>query len=252
MSRKKNKKKKNKSIVSNQNNNQQLINKKVDSKTDEINLGTESSSVVPKDNNSEPDEDNKASKAPINSQFSESKKTSSKNIFLRIIDLIIEKQVLSKIFIILFATFVFSFAYKNIEEMNRKALSYIGLILCIVVSYVEILGIRDHLWIIEGSLPSSKRWREAFFNPTSMRKYKLRRVIAILFAYIVFCYIYKLKAIAPARDTLSFLGIILMVTIVYYEVLAVRDQVNLIANSVHYLVDEKKQGIKTNEDDEDI
>ena len=84
-----------------------------------------------------------------------------------------------------------------------------------------------------------------------MRKYKLRRVIAILFAYIVFCYIYKLKAFAPARDTLSFLGIILMVTIVYYEVLAVRDQVNLISNSIHYLVDEKKQGIKTNEDDED-
>ncbi|MBR4329432.1 MAG: hypothetical protein IKO19_02335 [Candidatus Riflebacteria bacterium] len=247
MSRKKNRKKKNKSIISNQKNNQQL-NKKVDSKTDDINLGTESSYVVSKGNKTELDE---VSKAPKNSQFIENKKPSSKNIFLRITDLIIEKQVLSKIFIILFATFVFSFAYKNIEEMNRKALSYIGLILCIVVSYVEILGIRDHLWIIEGSLPSSKRWREAFFNPTSMRKYKLRRVIAILFAYIVFCYIYKLKAFAPARDTLSFLGIILMVTIVYYEVLAVRDQVNLISNSIHYLVDEKKQGIKTNEDDED-
>ena len=135
--------------------------------------------------------------------------------------------------------------------MNRKALSYIGLILCIVVSYVEILGIRDHLWIIEGSLPSSKRWREAFFNPTSMRKYKLRRIIAILFAYLVFCYIYKLKALSLSRDVLSFLGIILMVTIVYYEILAVRDQVNLISSSVKYLVDEKKQGIRVNEDYED-
>lgn len=240
MSRKKNRKKKNKSIVSNQEKNQQLSGtEKVENKTDSetVNSVTENSLFVPRSVN--------------DSEFSEDKKQSSKNFFLRFIDLIIEKQVLSKIFIILFATFVFSFAYKNIEEMNRKALSYIGLILCIVVSYVEILGIRDHLWIIEGSLPSSKRWREAFFNPTSMRKYKLRRVIAILFAYIVFCYIYKLKALSLSRDVLSFLGIILMVTIVYYEILAVRDQVNLISSSVKYLVDEKKQGIRVNEDYED-
>lgn len=240
MSRKKNRKKKNKSIVSNQKKNQQLsVTEKVENKTESeaVNSGTENSLLVPRSVN--------------DSEFSEDKKQSSKNIFLRFIDLIIEKQVLSKVFIILFATFVFSFAYKNIEEMNRKALSYIGLILCIVVSYVEILGIRDHLWIIEGSLPSSKRWREAFFNPTSMRKYKLRRIIAILFAYLVFCYIYKLKALSLSRDVLSFLGIILMVTIVYYEILAVRDQVNLISSSVKYLVDEKKQGIRVNEDYED-
>ena len=240
MSRKKNRKKKNKSIVSNQKKNQQLSEtEKVENKTESetVNSGTENSLLVPRSVN--------------DSEFSEDKKQSSKNFILRFIDLIIEKQVLSKIFIILFATFVFSFAYKNIEEMNRKALSYIGLILCIVVSYVEILGIRDHLWIIEGSLPSSKRWREAFFNPTSMRKYKLRRIIAILFAYLVFCYIYKLKALSLSRDVLSFLGIILMVTIVYYEILAVRDQVNLISSSVKYLVDEKKQGIRVNEDYED-
>lgn len=236
MSRKKNRKNKNKSIVNEQGSNQQ-IKKTVDNKAKTISNETNDSSLVSrknKENNSTDD-----------------KKHQGKNIFLRFIDLIIEKQILNKIFIILFATFVFAFAYNNIEEMNRKALSYIGLILCIVVSYVEILGIRDHLWIIEGSLPSSKRWREAFFNPTSMRKYKLRRVIAILFAYIVFCYIYKLKALALARDTLSFLGVILMITAVYYEILAVRDQVNLISKSVHFLVDEKKQGISVSEDYED-
>ncbi len=237
MSRKKNRKKKNKSIIKNQNNNQQL-NKSVDIKTESNTVETNDSSLI-----SRKDSDI--------SESSNNKKHSSKNFFLRIIDLIIEKQILGKVFIILFATFVFSFAYKNIEEMNRKALSYVGLILCIVVSYVEILGIRDHLWIIEGSLPSSKRWREAFFNPASMRKYKLRRIIAILFAYVVFCYVYKLKVFAPARDTLSFLGIILMITTVYYEVLAIRDQVNLISKSIQFLADEKKQGISVSEDYED-
>ena len=237
MSRKKKGKKKNKSIIKNQNNNQQL-NKSVDIKTESNAIETNDSSLI-----SRKDSDNNKS--------SENKKHSSKNFFLRIIDLIIEKQILGKVFIILFATFVFSFAYKNIEEMNRKALSYVGLILCIVVSYVEILGIRDHLWIIEGSLPSSKRWREAFFFSSSMRKYKLRRIIAILFAYVVFCYVYKLKVFAPARDTLSFLGIILMITTVYYEVLAIRDQVNLISKSIQFLADEKKQGINISEDYED-
>ena len=242
MSRKKNRKKKNKSIVSNQNNNQQS-SKKIENKPEVGQLDNNANIKVTSETSSLLSNDEKISRVSDKDE-----KHSSKNFFLKIVDSIIEKQVLSKIFIILFATVVFSFAYKNIEEMNRKALSYIGLILCIVVSYVEILGIRDHLWIIEGSLPSSKRWREAFFNPSSMRKYKLRRVIAILFAYLVFCYIYKLKALAPARDTLSFLGIILMVTTVYYEVLAVRDQVNLISKSVQFLVEEKKQGISIDED----
>ena len=240
MSRKKNRKKKNKSIVSNQKKNQQLnLTSKVENKTESETANSLTDNTLSVNRNVKDIDD------------SDDKKQPSKNIILRLIDLIIEKQVLSKVFIILFATFVFSFAYKNIDEMNRKALSYIGLILCIVVSYVEILGIRDHLWIIEGSLPSSKRWREAFFNPTSMRKYKLRRVIAILFAYIVFCYIYKLKVLAPSKDTLSFLGIILMVTIVYYEILAVRDQVNLISSSVKYLVEDKKHGIRVEEDYEE-
>ena len=245
MSRKKNRKKKNKSIVSNQNNNQQS-SKKIENKPEEEQLNKNVNIKVTSETSSLLSIDEKISK-----ELDKEKKHRSKNFFLRIVDLIIEKQVLSKVFIILFATFVFSFAYKNIEEMNRKALSYIGLILCVVVSYVEILGIRDHLWIIEGSLPSSKRWREAFFNPTSMRKYKLRRIIAILFAYIVFCYIYKLKVFEQTKDTLSFLGIILMITIVYYEVLAVRDQVNLISKSIQFMVDEKKQGISINEDYED-
>ena len=102
MSRKKNRKKKNKSIVSNQKKNQQLsVTEKVENKTESetVNSGTENSLLVPRSVN--------------DSEFSEDKKQSSKNFFLRLIDLIIEKQVLSKIFIILFATFVFSFAYKN-------------------------------------------------------------------------------------------------------------------------------------------
>ena len=241
----KKKKKKNNSKISKQKKNQQL-DQSVNNKSDN-NESYLSKKTVEKNNNISLDSKNSNNRRiSFNNNASE-----NKNFFLRIIDSIIEKQILSKVFIILFATFVFSYAYNNIEEMNRKALSYVGLILCIVVSYVEILGIRDHLWIIEGSIPSSKRWREAFLNPISLRKYKLRRVIAILFAYVVFCYIYKLKAFAPAKDTLSFLGIVLMITIVYYEILAVRDQVNLISKSIQFIIDEKQQGISINEDDED-
>ena len=245
MSRKKNKKKKNNSLSLKQKNTQQLnLNQETANQKEkkEVSVSPASESSV----KTFADCFNK----PEDFSFEEKESTPNKNFFLRIVDSIIEKQILSKVFIILFATFVFSYAYKNINEMNRQALSYIGLILCIVVSYVEILGIRDHLWVIEGSIPSSKVWREAFFNPSTIRKYKLRRVIAILFAYIVFAYIYKLKAFAAAKETLSFLGIILMVTIVYYEILAVRDQVDLISKSIKYLIKTNKQGIKINEENE--
>ncbi len=246
MGRKKNKKNK-KNVVGSKQKNEQIISQSIikDTKANGLNVSEKAENK---------DQSDKYSNSNISNidikKYEQS--SSQKNIFLRFVDAIIEKQILSKVFIILFATFVFSYAYSNIEEMNRKALSYVGLILCMVVCYVEILGIRDHLWIIEGSIPSSRRWREAFFNPSSLRKYKFRRVIAILFAYVVFCYIYKIKAFMPARDILSFLGIILMITIVYYEVLAVRDEVNIISKSLQYLIEEKKQGLLNKEDNEEI
>ncbi len=248
MGRKKNKNKNNKknSVIIKQKN-EQIVNPS-------IIKGTKDNNLIVSEKTESKDKPDKYSNTNIgNIDIKKDEKSyCPKNILLRFIDAIIEKQILSKVFIILFATFVFSYAYSNIEEMNRKALSYIGLILCMVVCYVEILGIRDHLWIIEGSIPSSRRWREAFFNPASLRKYKYRRVIAILFAYVVFCYIYKMKALMPARDILSFLGIILMITTVYYEVLAIRDEVNMISKSIKYLIDEKKQGLMNKKDNEEI
>ena len=156
MGRKKNKKNK-KNVASSKQKNEQIISQSIvkDTKAKDNSL-----SVSEKAENK--DQSDKYSNSNISNidikKYEQS--SSQKNIFLRFVDAIIEKQILSKVFIILFATFVFSYAYSNIEEMNRKALSYVGLILCMVVCYVEILGIRDHLWIIEGSIPSSRRWRD--------------------------------------------------------------------------------------------
>ncbi len=167
-------------------------------------------------------------------------KDSNNNWFSKLIDYSVEKRFFSKIFIICFAALVFSYVYKHQETITREALSYIGLILCVVVCYTELLGIRDHLWVIEGSLPASKRWREAFFNPTTIRKHKIRKMIVLLFAYVVFVGLYKVKFLFKYREALSSIGLIMMVTVVYYEVLAVRDEIDLISKMLKQYVLEQQ------------
>ena len=174
----------------------------------------------------------------------------AQNYLHKIIDYILEKNVFSKLFVIIFATIVFSYAYSHQESITRSALSYIGLILCVIVCYIEILGIRDHIWVIEGSIPTTKQWREAFFTPSTLRKHKIRKMIILLFAFLVFVGIYRLKCFINYREAISFLGIILMVTVVYYEILAVRDEIDLISKFLREKALEDKPKIEQKDPDE--
>lgn len=200
----------------------------------------------------------KSSKENINSD-DESKESSNNNkeanntnkkYLFKLIDYILEKNVFSKLFVIIFATLVFSYAYSHQETITRDALSYIGLILCVIVCYIEILGIRDHIWVIEGSIPATKQWREAFFTPSTLRKHKIRKMIILLFAFLVFVGIYRLKCFVNYREAISFLGIILMVTVVYYEILAVRDEIDLVSKSLKQKVIEDESNIEQKETNE--
>lgn len=168
------------------------------------------------------------------------KRNKSSSFFSRFIGWLREKQVLSKIFIICFAMLVFSYAYFNVEASSRNVLSYIGLMLTMLVAYIEILIVRDHLWVIEGSIPESHRWREIFFNPSSIRKQKFRKMIVLIFALIVFAMVYKYKVIPGARNALSFMGLVLMITVVYYEILAIRDEILLLSKAMQRLLAKKE------------
>ena len=175
---------------------------------------------------------------------SETLENEKKNIslFKKILNFIKEKQLFSRLFIIIFATFVFSYIYTKNSTTSREALAYIGVILYMVICYTEVLGRRDHLWVIEGSIPESRRWREIFFNPSNIRKHKFRKIIVVLFAFIIFTAIYKkLKRFSLSRNALSFLGIILMITVVYYEILTVRDEVNYMIKSLEQSFKEKER-----------
>lgn len=168
-----------------------------------------------------------------------SKNVETKGIASKIWVWLKEKQVLSKTFIICFALAIFSFAYFHVEASNRSTLAYFGTMLSIVAAYIEILIIRDHLWVIEGSMPESKKWRELFFSPNSIRKQKFRKIIVLLFALIVFVYIYKVKLIPGHRNGLSFIGLILMITMVYYEILSIRDEIALLTRAMQQFIIEK-------------
>lgn len=195
--------------------------------------------------------DNTNSDTNVNDSSNQENNKKKSNTYLhKIIDYILEKNVFSKLFVIIFATIVFSYAYSHQESITRSALSYIGLILCVIVCYIELLGIRDHIWVIEGSIPTTKQWREAFFTPSTLRKHKIRKMIILLFAFLVFVGIYKLKCFINYREAISFVGIILMVTVVYYEILAVRDEIDLISKFLKQKALEDKSKIEQTEKDE--
>lgn len=182
---------------------------------------------------------------PIQKFYNEEKKP--KGWFRRLIDWLKEKQVLSKIFVVCFSLAVFSYTYFDVEASKRSGLAYIGCMMAIIFAYVEILTIRDHLWIIEGSMPESRKWRELLFNPISIRKQKFRKIIVLFFSLVVYAVIYRMKDFPGAKSSLSFIGIMLMITMVYYEILSIRDEVASLSKSVQQLALEKAVEIIKNE-----
>lgn len=163
------------------------------------------------------------------------------SIFARLLEWLKEKQIFSKIFIVCFAMGVFSYVYFHVESQNRDILSYFGLLLTLISVYIEILVIRDHLWVVEGSMIESKKWRNAFFNPSTLRKQKFRKIIVLFFALIIFTVAYRLKIFPGARSALSFIGSILMITMVYYEILAIRDEVFVLTKAVQDMRSEQQE-----------
>lgn len=144
-------------------------------------------------------------------------------------------KIFKKILTLLFAVCVFSLAYDR-SVWYRNELSFIGFMLLMVFVYVEILIIRDHLWVIEGSMRETRRWRDVFFNQTSLRRQRIRKYLVIIFATGVFSFLYYriVNSDFPRdADLVRFLGTILMATVLYYEILTVRDEVMMISQSIH-------------------
>lgn len=145
---------------------------------------------------------------------------------------IVEKQVIHKLIALLFALLVFGFVYLQMVA-HRSVLTYMGVMLLMVLVYVEILVIRDHLWVIEGSMRESRKWRDVFFNQSSLRRQRLRKLLIVLFALAIFSYVY-MKVPKNNNPVLSFMGIILMITMLYYEILTIRDEVAIMLQAITY------------------
>lgn len=140
------------------------------------------------------------------------------------------RRVILKALTLIYALMIFGYAYLHMSA-HRSVLSYMGVMLLMVIVYAEMLVIRDHLWVIEGSMRESRRWRDIFFNQTSLRRQRVRKFISILFAMGIFSYMY-FKAGSAHKPVLSFMGIMLMMTVLYYEVLTIRDEIFVIGQSV--------------------
>lgn len=155
-------------------------------------------------------------------------------------DGLILRQFFQKIFSLFFALGVFGAVYFYMIA-HRNILTYMGVMLLMVIVYAEILVIRDHLWVIEGSMRESRRWRDIFFNQTSMRRQRVRKILVMIFALGIFSYVYMKSA--GSTPILSFMGIILMITILYYEILTIRDEVFIMLQAI------QKQDLTSQEKD---
>jgi len=147
------------------------------------------------------------------------------------------RRVVFKALTLIYALAVFGYAYIQMSA-HRNILSYMGVMLLMVIVYAEILVIRDHLWVIEGSMRESRRWRDVFFNQTSLRRQRIRKFFSILFSLGIFSYMY-IKAGPQHKPVLSFMGIMLMMTVLYYEILTIRDEIFVIGQSLAPCSDEE-------------
>lgn len=156
---------------------------------------------------------------------------------------VVERQVIHKIITLLFALLVFGFVYLHMVA-HRSIITYMGVMLLMVLVYVEILVIRDHLWVIEGSMREARKWRDVFFNQTNLRRQRVRKLVSVLFALAIFSYVY-MKVPKHSNPILSFMGIILMITMLYYEILTIRDEVMVMLQAITQQESEKEHARKT-------
>lgn len=146
---------------------------------------------------------------------------------------LIFRQIFQKIFSLLFALAVFGAVYFYMAG-HRSILTYMGVMLLMVIVYAEVLVIRDHLWVIEGSMRESKKWRDVFFNQTNMRRQRIRKLLIMIFSLGIFSYVYMntIKKNPTNAPILSFMGVMLMITVLYYEILTIRDDVYTMLQSL--------------------
>ncbi len=167
-------------------------------------------------------------------------------IFTGFLAMLAERQIIYKVFTLLFALLVFGFVYLQMEGY-RGILTYMGLMLLMVLVYVEVLIIRDHLWVIEGSMREARKWRDVFFNQTALKRQRFRKIFSVLFALAIFSYVY-MKVPKVNSPVLSFMGIILMITMLYYEILTIRDDVLLMRQALAQHLEESDKDLSRKEE----
>jgi hypothetical protein len=71
----------------------------------------------------------------------------------------------------------------------------------------------------------------------------------MVFALGIFSYVYMktIEKFAESAALLSFLGLILMITILYYEILTIRDEVSIMMNAVEDSEKNKEDSLKRDE-----
>jgi len=138
-------------------------------------------------------------------------------------------KILQKIFTLIF-TFVVLCTVFYLRQSNKEILFFAAMILLNTMVYLEMLVIRDHIWIMEGALKETRKWRDAFFSRQSLFQQRLKKIVIVVFSTALFTWLYT-----RIRDIELYfsLGIILMITVLYIEALTLRDELFILNASIH-------------------
>ena len=153
------------------------------------------------------------------------------NLLRKFIVLAFAFLVFATVYAVSGQSFTFGFWGKVVTiniNTKREILIYMGIMLMITLVYLELLILRDHLWIIEGSSQELRRWRDTFFTKESISRLKVRKMVVVIFSTIIFTLVYMRT---KGTEIYSFLGIVLMITVLYFEMLSMRDDLKTLCDA---------------------
>lgn len=148
-------------------------------------------------------------------------------------------QNLKKLFVILFTCGVFVYllksdsgvpAFQTLELKRKLTVSIIAILLLQVISYLEILVVRDQLWVMEGSLKTIREIRDAFLEPANSPLGNFKKYLVLVNALVIigfFAYLQKEQPIIQA--TIGVLLVILFLVVILLEIMVIRSHNALIA-----------------------
>ncbi|MFC1744167.1 hypothetical protein ACFL35_09235 [Candidatus Riflebacteria bacterium] len=139
---------------------------------------------------------------------------------------------LKKLFVIIFSCAVFGYllksgdtTYQDIELKKKLYMAVISIILLQIMLYLEILILRDELWVLEGSMKMIRELRDAFLEPPDTAVSSFKKYLVLINTLVITgFFVYLQKEQPKVQVTIALIMILLMLVLLLLEVMIIREK----------------------------